>query len=81
MLKPAPPFFVNGLLFLFVIIILISAFRNYSSIKDIFTTEPPPGRKYRIINWADKVLNDLVFLEMFVNKLIKKTKNETAWGY
>ena len=81
MLKPMPPFSANGLLFLLAIIILASTFRDYSNVKDVFIARPPPGRKYWIMDWADGVLDDPVFLKMFANRLTEKTKNETIWGH
>ncbi|KAG9233107.1 hypothetical protein BJ875DRAFT_442545 [Amylocarpus encephaloides] len=50
MLKPAPPLSANGLLFLLAIIISAGAFRDYSSVKDVLATRPPPSRKYRIMD-------------------------------
>src|SRR4051794_6174293 len=63
MLKPAPLLSANGFLFLLVIIISAGAFRNYNNIEDVIAARPPPGRKYRIINWADEVVDDPVFPE------------------
>jgi len=80
-LKPAPPLSANGLLFLLAIIISAGAFRDYSSVEDVLAARPPPGKKYRIIDWADRMLNDPVFLEMSVDEPTEKTKNETAWGH
>ncbi|XTI82192.1 hypothetical protein V2W45_1337397 [Cenococcum geophilum] len=80
-LKPAPPLSANGLLFLLAIIISAGAFRDYSTIKDVLAARPPPGRKYRIIDWADRMLDDLVFLEMSTDRPTEKTKNETVWGH
>jgi hypothetical protein len=80
-LKPAPPLSANGLLFLLVIIISAGAFRDYSTIEDVLAARPPPGRKYWIMGWANRVLNDLVFPEMSVDEPTEKTKNKTAWGH
>jgi hypothetical protein len=77
-LTPAPPLLINGLLFLLAIIILAGVFKDYSIIKDVLAARSPPRRKFRIIKWADGVLNDLVFSEMFVDRPTKKTKTETA---
>ncbi|TAQ83756.1 hypothetical protein B7494_g7916 [Chlorociboria aeruginascens] len=80
-LKPAPPFSANGLLFLLAIIISAGAFRDYSTIEDILAARPPPGRKYRIMDWADGISDDPVFPEMSADGSTEKTKNETAWGH
>jgi hypothetical protein len=79
-LNPAPPLLANGLLFLLAIIISAGAFKDYSTIKDVLAARPPPRRKFRIMEWADGVLDDPVFPEMSVDGPTKKTKNETAWG-
>jgi hypothetical protein len=68
-------------LFLLAIIISAGAFKDYSTIEDVLAARPPPGRKYRIINWADGMLDDPVFPEMSADRLTEKTKNETVWGH
>jgi len=80
-LEPAPPLSANGLLFLLAIIISAGAFRDYSTIEDVLAARPPPGRKFRIMDWADGVLDDPVFPEMSADGPTEKTKNETAWGH
>jgi hypothetical protein len=49
-LKPAPPLSANGLLFLLVIIISAGAFKDYSTIEDVFAARPLLSRKYRIMD-------------------------------
>ncbi|KAI3324577.1 hypothetical protein HD806DRAFT_534041 [Xylariaceae sp. AK1471] len=80
-LKPAPPLSANGLLFLLAIIISAGAFRDYSTSEDILAARPPPGRKYRIMDWVDGVLNDPVFPEMSADGPTEKTRKETAWDH
>jgi hypothetical protein len=81
MLKPAPPLSANGLLFLLAISISAGAFRDRSTIEDVLAARQLPGRKYRIMDWADGVLDNLVFPEISADRPIEKTKNETAWGH
>ncbi len=45
-----PPLSANSLLFILSIFILASAFRDYSTIKDIPATRLLLGRKYQIID-------------------------------
>jgi hypothetical protein len=65
-------------LFLLVIIISAGVFRDYSTIEDVFAARPPPGRKYQIMDWADRMWNNPVFPEMSADKPTEKTKNKTA---
>jgi hypothetical protein len=76
-----PPLSANGLLFLLAIIIPAGAFRDYRTIEDVLAARPPPSRKYRIMDWADGVLDDPVFPEMSADGPTEKTRNETAWGH
>jgi hypothetical protein len=65
-------------LFLLAIIISASTFRDYNSIEDVLAVRLLTRRKFRIMEWAEDVLDDLVFLEMCANGPTKKTKNEAA---
>jgi len=56
------------------------AFRDYCTVADVLAARPPLKRRFRIMEWADDVLNDPVFPEMSADGPIKKTKNENAWG-
>lgn len=67
------------MLFLLCIFILSNAFKNYRTIEDVLSARAPAG-KYRIIRWAHDVLNVLVFLEMSIDGLTEKAKNEALWG-
>jgi hypothetical protein len=73
-----PSLSANGLLFLLTIIISAGVFKDYSTIKDVLAARPLLGRKYRIMDWADGIVNDSVFPEMSVDRPTKKTKNETV---
>ena len=80
-LKPAPPLSANGLLFLLTIFISAGAFREYRTVKDVLDARPPLNRKYKIMDWADEVLDDPVFPEFSAEGPTEKNKNETAWGH
>jgi hypothetical protein len=80
-LKPVPSLSANGLLFLLAIIISAGAFRDYNTIEKVLAARPLPGRKYRIMDWADGVLDNPVFPEISIDRPTEKAKNETAWGY
>jgi hypothetical protein len=71
-----PPLFTISLLFLLIIIIFTSVFRDYITINNILTIKPPLKRKFLIIKWANNILNNLVFPEFSIDKLTKKTKNK-----
>ncbi|KAK4178046.1 hypothetical protein QBC36DRAFT_299686 [Triangularia setosa] len=79
-LKPTRPLFANRLLFLLAIIISAGTFKNYKTIDDVLDARPNPRSNFRIMEWRDEVLDDLVFPEMSVNGPTKKIKNATAWG-
>jgi len=54
-------------LFLLAIFISRGAFREFHTIWDVLAIRPPSGEKYWILEWADDILGDPVFPEMFEN--------------
>jgi hypothetical protein len=63
-LKPTPPLFANGILFLLAIFLSAGAFRDYGTIEDVLSLRPQRREKHWIIEWAEDVLDDPVFPEM-----------------
>jgi hypothetical protein len=57
------------------------AFQNYSTIEDVLAARPRLGRKFRIMDWADGVLDAPVFPEMSADGPTEEPKNEGAWGH
>ena len=49
--------------------------------RDVLAVRRPPKEKYRILEWADDVLNDPVFPEMSQKGPTLKAKNKDAWGH
>ena len=49
-------------------------------INNILAMRPPLKRRFRIIEWADGIEDNLVFPKMSKDRLTKKSKNENTWG-
>src|SRR4051794_35643228 len=80
-LKPTPPLFANGILFLLAIFLSAGAFREFTTLRDALAVRPPPKKNFRILEWSDDVLDDPVFPEICPNGPTKKAKNKDAWGH
>nr|CAG8993140.1 Unknown function [Thelonectria discophora] len=80
-MTPTPPLFANSIMFLLAIFVSHNAFRDLKRIEDVLQVRPPPKEKYRILDWADGVLNDPIFPEMCRTGPTSKAKNKDAWGH
>ncbi|KAN0101619.1 Protein of unknown function (DUF3435) domain containing protein [Hyaloscypha variabilis] len=80
-LKPTPPLFANGLLFLLAIIISTGGFEHYRTIEDVLAARPRLKRKFLIMDWADGRVDAPVFPEMSADGPTEQPKNEGAWGH
>lgn len=67
-------------MFLLAIFLSADAFQNIHTVPEILDARPKPKENFWIINLADDVLEDPVFLEMSATGPVKKAKNKNAWG-
>ncbi|KAB5515368.1 hypothetical protein GE09DRAFT_1046046 [Coniochaeta sp. 2T2.1] len=56
------------------------AFREYKTIEELFSVQPPEGETFWMLEWSDEVLDKPVFPAWSVDGPTDKAKNHNAWG-
>ncbi|OCK80334.1 hypothetical protein K432DRAFT_393129 [Lepidopterella palustris CBS 459.81] len=79
-LDPIPPLFANSILLLLSIFLAADAFRDYKPIFEVLNAKPPPGEKFWIMEWEERVLDLPLYSEMTRTGPTKKAKSKFAWS-
>jgi len=75
-----PPLFSQLILHWLVNIISAGALRDYKTIEDVLDVMPDEGDSYCFLEWADDMLEKLVFPEWSESGPKAKARNDKAWG-